>query len=315
MGTRARLVVYAPGKPIASRAAQDAFREMDLLDAVLSDYRVDSEVARLRAHAASDAFAEPAPISTDMLHTLVWSLSIARVTHGAFDPTIAPLTQLWRQARREGAAPSGPAFDEARSRVGYGHLILDANARTLAFAVRGMALDFGAVGKGLAADRAISSLRNAGLASCMIEFGGEIVAGDPPPDAPPDAPPHARGWTIALPRGETIVLANAALATSGDAEQVIELDGVRYAHILDPRTGSPVRGPIEASVLAPLGALADPLASAVCVLGPEGLRRVQGWSGWAACLIMPDGQVRTIGNWPKQLDLDREEDHASPAAR
>jgi thiamine biosynthesis lipoprotein len=174
-----------------------------------------------------------------------------------------------------------------------------------------MALDFGAVGKGFAADRAIGSLLNAGLTSCMIEFGGEIVACNPPPDSPP----QARGWTIALPHGETLVLANAALATSGDAEQAIELDGIRYAHILDPRTGSPVLGPIEASVIAPLGALADPLASAVCVLGTEGLRRVQPSGGWAARLSTPDGQVRTIGRWSAYSVVDRDRADALPTAR
>jgi thiamine biosynthesis lipoprotein len=143
--------------------------------------------------------------------------------------------------------------------VGWSHVHLDTSARTIEFAVSGMRLDFGGIAKGYAADEALAVLRSMGLTRAFIEFGGETAASDPPPGE--------SGWPVSV--GGTsrhVALANSALSTSGDAEQFIEIDGLRYSHVVDPRTGSALTSRVSATVSAPSALMADALSTATTVL-------------------------------------------------
>ncbi len=258
MGVEARLVLYARDAGVAESAARAAFARMERVNQALSDYLVEGEVARLERRAGRGSTGA----SSDLLAALDRSLAVARESGGAFDVTVGPLVRLWRDSRRTGRRPAAGAVAAARSRVGFEKVVVDHTTRSISLAIEGMALDFGGIGKGYAADRALDVLRAYGAGAALIDFGGDLTLGD--------APPGRSGWRVRSGCGVTDrvhEIANAAIATSGDTEQHVVIDGVRYSHVLDPRAGEPLRDAPCVSVIAQDGATADALASAVSVLG------------------------------------------------
>lgn len=256
MGTLFRITLYAPNERPAITAFRAAFNRVHELDRRLSDYNPDSELNRL----CREAHRAPAPVSGDLFRVLDHAQQLARQSSGAFDVTLGPLIHLWREARREARLPTAAAIAEARRRAGYRKLHLDAARRTVRLDVPGMQLDLGAIAKGYAADEALKVLRERGLSHALIAAGGDIVAGDPPPGK--------QAWQVAVAGSPEIVpLVNAAISTSGDTEQFVEIGGVRYSHILDPRTGLGLNRRIAVSVQAPSGIEADSLATVLGVLG------------------------------------------------
>lgn len=264
MGVQARLVLWCSNPQQARQGAAAAFERLARVDAALSDWLVDGELARLEARAGSGSV----PVSADLFDCLARALEIARATGGAFDPTLGRLTRLWRAARASGVAPTPDALAEARAHVGWRGLELDPDARGVRLPA-GVQLDLGGIGKGYGADRALETLHARGIERALVGMSGDHVAGAPPPGR--------RGWTLgaeAHPAGR-VVLAHAGVATSGDSEQFFELDGVRHSHVLDPRTGQGVVARPWVTVVARDGATADALASALSVLGPEGVDAVR----------------------------------------
>ena len=270
MGGEFRLKLYAADEPAANRAAAAVGRRVKALSAALSDYHPGSELNRL-----CDRYAvgEPERVSDDLFAVLAAARRIGAASGGAFDVTVAPLVRLWRIARRRGELPDPRDLAAARSRVGWDRYTLDPAARTVTFTAPDVRLDFGGIAKGYAADAALAVLREHGVTSALIDAGGDLRLGDPPPDSD--------GWRIGLaslaapdaPPTRFVTLSNCAVATSGDAYRAVEIDGVRYSHIVDPHTGLGLTERSSVTVIAPDGTTADALASAVSVLGPErGLR-------------------------------------------
>lgn len=276
MGVRTDIVVYADSAHLAESAAAAAFDRIAALEQTLSDYRPSSEASLL----AQAAGGPPIPISADMASTLAESRRLAEATGGAFDITIGPLVTLWRESRRAGTLPDPAAVAGARALVDFRAVEFDAHAARLARP--GMRLDFGGIGKGLAASAALDSLRAHGCARALVALAGDIAVGEPPPGrdgwritlagqiaetagvADPAAP--ADSAKVAAPAdGLVLLLRNAAVSTSGDESQFIEIGGRRYSHIIDPRTGLGGPGGLVVTVVAPRGAWADALATAACV--------------------------------------------------
>jgi thiamine biosynthesis lipoprotein len=199
-------------------------------------------------------------VSAELFAVLERALEVARMTQGAFDPTVGPYVALWREARRTGRLPSGTALADARRWVGWHRITLDTAARAVQLAISGMRLDLGGIAKGYILGEALAVLRAHGAPSALIEAGGDIVVGDPPPGRP--------GWTIALGAADTTV-ASTAVSTSGTGEQFVEIAGVRYAHVVDPHTGLGVTAARTVTVMAADAGVADALATALVVLGPE----------------------------------------------
>jgi len=286
MGTEFRIIVYADTEARASEAANAAFARIAALDRVLSDYRDDSELTRLGRHAAG----ERVRVSDDLFRALSHAQRIARVTGGAFDPTVGPLTKLWRRARRTSELPLPSEIESARDAVGYRKLTLDAATRTVRLDRSNMRLDVGGIGKGFAADEAAVVLNRHKIQRALIAAGGDIAA--------IGAPPQSDAWTVAVASldaagGETrrIQLRNAAVSTSGDREQWLARGGVRYSHIIDARTGRPVVGTSSVTVVAQKAADSDALATAIAVLGPEqGLKLVEAANDIAAFIQRARGE-------------------------
>jgi len=264
MGSRCRIVVYAPSERAGARAAKDAFASISRLNSILSDYDPDSEASRLTARAPGVWHA----VSPELADVLRRSRKVHDASAGAFDPAVGRLTRLWRKTKRDGTLPAPAELDAAMHASGLEHFEVDPSADLVRFDTSGLVLDFGGIGKGYAADQALRVLESHGLGTALIDFGGDLVLGDPPPG-------HTDGWLVAVRTGldepRTLHLGRCAVATSGGLEQFVEIDGTRYAHIIDPRTGLGVTRRTAATVIAPHGWLADALASAACVLGPDRL--------------------------------------------
>lgn len=243
-----------------------AFARFKELDRKLSDYDPESELMVLCREAVSG---QPQPVSEDLFTVLQRAEEVSRQTSGAFDVTIGPLTDLWRKARRRHQLPPDGQRLSALSHVGWEDVVLGEDAPTVDLTQPGMQLDLGGIAKGYAADEALKVMAEAGVPIALVDAGGDLVAGDPPPGekfwrvgvAPLDAP---RGTPERFLR-----LTNAAAATSGDASQHIEVEGVRYSHIVDPQTGIGVTTPSSVTVIADDAMTADALASALSVLGPK----------------------------------------------
>lgn len=267
MGVACRITLDEQDAEKAKAAARSAFARIAILDTALSDYRLDNELARVNAGAGGP----PTPIGPDLHAALVLARDLAAKTDGAFDPTIGPAVQLWRESRRAGSLPDEPRRTHATTLVNWQRLELNTTSDqtfTARLARPGMRLDLGGIGKGIACDEAAKILRDAGTRRFLISFGGELLAGDPPKNEP-------RGWRIAQvdqrapADGPPEFLKNLAFSTSGDSEQFIVIDGVRYSHIVDPRTALGLTTRTRARVLHPSSAVADALATALCVLGPN----------------------------------------------
>ena len=267
MGTLFRVVVYAESSALARQGFDAAFARARELDARLSDYHADSELNRL-------CRAGQAQVSEDLFAILKLALEIARSSHGAFDPTLGPFTQLWRESRRNGRLPSTGEISEARSRTGWRKIKLNARTRTVRLSATGMQLDLGGIAKGFAAQEMLTVLGKLGLPSALVAASGDIALGA--------APPGRTGWSVEA-GGRNRILANCGVSTSGPEAQFVMIDGRKYAHIVDSRTGIGLINARTAAVIAPTATLADALATAAVVLDPASAQRLAGrWK--AVCL-------------------------------
>ncbi|MGD0089285.1 MAG: FAD:protein FMN transferase [Planctomycetota bacterium] len=282
MGTLYRIVLYAPDEETAKQASGQAFTRIAQLDACMSDYKPDSELMRLCEKAGGEAV----PVSAELFYILKESVALSRASNGAFDVSIGPLVRLWRIARRNREMPPAEMLAAAKALVGYEKIILDEPARTVRLLQKGMQLDLGGIGKGYAGDEAIAVLKKQGIERALVVAGGEVVASGPPPGL--------AGWTVGLAPLEDseqapaiyLLLRDAAVSTHGDAEQHVDIAGVRYSHHIDPKTGLALTGHGSVSVVAPRGTITDGLGTAVTLLGPEaGLKLVDATPNAAALIL------------------------------
>jgi thiamine biosynthesis lipoprotein len=258
MGVRVRIAMYAPEEAQARRAARAAFDRFAALDRQMSDYRYDSELMLLCARAGQG----PMAIPEDLFRVLQTAQEIASRSGGAFDVTCGAVVQLWRRARRDRALPSHEELRRALGLTGRRFLQLDPRRRTAEVKRFGVRLDLGGIAKGYACDQALAVLAKHGVRSALVEAGGDIAMSAPPPGR--------KGWSIQVPgghKGAVLLLSNQAISTSGDLEQFVEIGGVRYSHIVDPRTGIGLTNRLLTAVIGPRCTLTDALATAICVLG------------------------------------------------
>jgi thiamine biosynthesis lipoprotein len=293
MGTWWTIFLYAPDEGTAQRAARAAFARVEQLNKVMSDYDPEGELDLLRQPPVGTAI----PVSPDLCDALDQSLRMARLTDGAFDPTVGPLVQLWRRARRQHQLPPVARIDEVRPAIGYQKLRLDPVGRTATLTVPGMRLDLGGIGKGYAADAALKVLRERGFPCALVAASGDLAIGAPPPGR--------RGWRVDIGAGKdrtntlhlSLELHHRGMSTSGDVEQYVEIEGIRYSHIVDPRTGVGLTNRLQVTIVAANTTRSDAMATAVCVQGfPAGLALVERLPDTAALILQvtPEGSTRRV---------------------
>lgn len=283
MGTMFEVKLYSSDAALAKKGFQLAFARVAELDNELSDYKPDSELNIATMAAASG----PVRVSKDLATVLEAAQKLSEETGGAFDVTVGPLTKLWRQARKEHRVPSTESVLAAREKCGYRKLHV--NGDSIRVDSPGMQLDLGAIAKGYAADEALKVLAGLGLHQALVAASGDLAFGD--------APPGQKGWKIGVDSSDQVlVLANAAVSTSGASEQFLESGTKHYSHIIDPKTGMGLLDAITVTTVARRGLLADPAATAVSVLGCEkGLAFIESQPGLAAFISeKQDGRLKTI---------------------
>ena len=281
-------VTLAGDRAVNVAVARAALTEADRLEDALSIFRASSELSRVNQLGAGG----PVPVSEELFAILQLCQELSADCDDAFDVTSTPLSACWGFLRREPVVPSPAAVDAARSLVGRDRVRLDAAARTVAFDRPGVSVNLGAIGKGYAVQAVAGRLWKDGVRDALVSAGGSSVA------ALVDT---GEGWQVDVTstrgggRLARLRLRNVALGTSGAGEQYLELDGVRCAHVIDPRTGWPCSGIVSASVVTTDAARADALATAFFVGGGELARRYCADHPDTLALLTPDdGQRRTI---------------------
>jgi len=266
MATTFRISLHAESKEKAETAADAAFKRIAALNAVFSDYEPNSELMKL-VNTGPD---KPFQASSELFDLISRSLELSRLTDGGFDISCGNLTQLWRRAKRMKRLPPADRLQKALAATDWRAVQLDPKAQTIMLTKPGMLLDLGGIAKGYAADEGLRILCEHGLTRALVIAGGDIAIGDPPPGE--DA------WDIKLrqfakPAPEEdlvpVRLKNCGVSTSGDLYQFTEIDGIRYSHIVSPKTGLGLTDRVACSVIAPNATTSDALATAMCVLGKE----------------------------------------------
>ncbi|MCS7016659.1 MAG: FAD:protein FMN transferase [Gemmatales bacterium] len=278
------------GTPEAFRLAEEVFACIDALEAQLTVYRDDSEVSQLNRRAADEAVV----VEESLFRLLQQALHWYRETEGAFDCAVHPLLECWGFFRGPPRMPDACERQQALARSGSRWILLDEAQRTVRFLRRGVAVNFGSIGKGYALDCAAAILRRHGV--CGLLHGGRssVLAVGHPPGFP-------KGWCVAVrhPLDPTqhlteVYLRDQALGTSAATFRFLEWAGRRLGHILDPRTGWPAGGLLSASALAPAAAQADALATAFFVLGTEKVRHFCQTHPDLAAILLPEGATNPV---------------------
>jgi FAD:protein FMN transferase len=284
MGTKFRIVLYAEEKATADQAAKAAFARVAELNRIMSDYLPDSELMKLCKRSEKEA-AGPVKVSDDLFFVLAKATEVSELSDGAFDVTIGPVVRLWRQARKDRQLPDEDERKEALSRVGYKKMELDAREKTVHLKTPGMLLDLGGIAKGYAADEAIKVMAANRITSALVAASGDIAVSGPPPGKP--------GWRIdiaPLPgqkEKRQLLLKDMSVSTSGDAEQFVEIAGVRYSHVVDPRTGLGLTGRRSVTVVARRGIESDSLTKVASILpADEAVKKIESVDGAATWIVV-----------------------------
>ena len=263
MGTVAHLNVHAQTLRKANAAEDAAFARLDDVNRLMSDYVADSEIGQLNQLSAGESLV----VSPETFHCLEQALDIARRTNGAFDPTCRPLVRLWRKVGKEKRLPTAEELAATRARVGWKHIQLDADSRRVTVLIDDLQIDLGGIAKGYGLDLAAEAMKRAGATAGLVDVGGDVCTfgrreNDQLWRIGVRDPFKADRTKITM----TLELADAAVATSGDQERYYEIDGKRYSHIVDPRTGRPAEQAPSVTVIAPDGITADAWATVFSVL-------------------------------------------------
>jgi len=262
-------VLMNAGRPIdAGDAAINALDRIEWLERALSIYIPESELNQLNATPVGDSRA----VSSDVLELLKIGIDVFEKTNGAFDITAASLSEAWGFARRQGSMPTPEQIEDAISKVGTQHLTVDDKTKSVRFGHPGVKINSGGIGKGYALDRAHQILRSRGVDNFLIHGGqSSVMASGDRHDIDSQS-----GWRISISHPEQprirlgeLTLYDVAIGTSGPANQFFYYNGVRYGHIIDPRTGWPASGMLSVTVLHPSAAYADALATGLYVMGIE----------------------------------------------
>lgn len=273
MGTQFSIILYAPNESVAESASAAAFYRVEELNQMMSDYIEDSELNRLSRLSSSN---EAIKVNAELFELVKESIWISEMTDGLFDVTIGPLTHTWRMIRMM-PEPVLPTVDELQNllqRVGYNKIKLNDKSQTVKLDREDMQLDVGGIAKGYAAEEAIRILKTFGIYSALVDAGGDIAGGD---ITVSEAPSGRNAWEIAVPRNVNVdevnpvflQLVDKTVTTSGDMFQYIEINGTRYSHIINPKTGLGFTDQLQTTVISNKGTYADAFASVLTMMNPE----------------------------------------------
>ncbi|MHB8912437.1 MAG: FAD:protein FMN transferase [Lysobacter sp.] len=298
MGTLVRITVVAPSEPVAQAAANAGFAEIRRLEELLSTWIPTSELSRVNASAG----ATPVHVSQETLTVVQHAVQAGEMTDGGFNIAIGPVVDAWSVIEGQ-RIPTRSELDALRPLVDLQAVDIDAWRRTIFLEKAGMRIDVGGIGKGYAADQAVDALRRAGAVAGVVALSGDIKTFG--------RLPGGKMFRVGIqhPRKDESVLAwidlqDEAISTAGDYERFFERNGIRYHHILDPRTLQPARRCRSVTVIAREGVWADGLDTGIFVLGPErGMELVEQLPDVEAIIIDAEGRVLTSSGLKQRIRL------------
>ena len=293
MGTVLEISLVSLDREVARSRIEAEFLEVDRLEALVSRHRSDSQLSAINASAGSP----PQAIDPRLEDLIRRSVELGQETGGSFDITVGPLVALWTEAAERDRLPSERELSRARSLVGFDKVVLEPGK--VGLARRGMSIDLGGIAKGYAIDLMADRLRRDGHKNALLSFGLSSVwaLGAPPTDF---------GWRLLLrPPSRAhelgvLTLRDQALSVSSSLGQWSEIEGRRYGHVIDPRTGQAVSGPKRAAVVAATATEAEALSTALVVMEPaEGLALVEAIEGAEARIDDAEGFVGETRGWKR----------------
>ena len=299
MGTLVTITATASSEAVAQQAVAAGFREIHRLEEILSTWIPASDLSRVNAAAGR----EPVRVAPEAFLLIERSLEMAALTEGGFNIAVGPAVEAWSVTERAHI----PAADELaglKPLVDLGQVRLDEQAGTVFLARPGMRIDVGGIGKGFAADRAAASMQEAGATAGVVALSGDIKTFGRMPAG------ERFRFGIQHPRKEGAILAsleleNEAISTAGDYERYFERDGVRYHHILDPRTLQPARQCRSVTVIATEGTVADGLDTGIFVMGPDrGMALVERLPDVEAVIVDDAGKVLVSSGLKSRLRIE-----------
>lgn len=297
MGSSFEIYLYASDGNRAAEIFEEAFDEVERVEAMLSNYRGSSELSRINARAAF----EPVVTDAEVFRFLERAFDYSHKTAGAFDMTVGRLMKAWGFFRSAGRYPSDEELARAQAQTGWRRVRLDRPSRTVRFLAEGIELDPGAIGKGYAVDQVVRLLREKGVTSALVGSGTSSYYGL-------GTPPGKAGWRVNIPDPldrkriiSTVALRDQSLSTSGSYEKFFRLNGQTYCHIMNPLTGRPVEGMLQTTVIAPQATDSDALSTSVFVMGRERSAQLLDTMPGVGALLVTDktGASRVVSiRWP-----------------
>lgn len=292
MGCGFGITVVSKDSISAQKQIDLAFEEMKRIERLISSWDPNSETSLINKNAGK----EPVVVSDELFNLIQRSVKISNLTDGAFDITFASIDNVWKFDGSMTEMPSEYSISESVKSIGFQNIILNSEEKTVFLKQEGSKIGFGAIGKGYAADKAKQLLIKNGVKAGIINASGDMNTWGKQPDG--------SDWKIAITNPlnknhafATLPLKNNAVVTSGDYEKYVEFNGVRYAHIINPKTGYPTKGILSVTVFAPTAELADALATSVFVLGKEvGIHRINQLPQIECIIIDEKGKVITSTN-------------------
>ncbi len=284
MGTRIAVELWQDDPAAAGRAIDAVIAEMHRIDALMSVYKEDSQVSKVNR----DAAAGPVKVDPELAALVARALEFSEMSDGAFDITYASVGYLYDY--REHKHPTEAQIQAALPGINWRHVIVDREASTIRFTQKGVRIDLGGIAKGYAVDTSIAILQKLGITHATVTAGGDSrIIGDR----------NGRPWIVGIRHPDDrdrviarIPLEDAAISTSGDYERYFDEKGVRYHHIIDPKTGKSPHGIRSVTVIAPTSTFAEGLTKSVFIMGPErGLALVESKPDCDAVVVTAEGKV------------------------
>lgn len=287
MGCRFEITVVAENQQDGDHFIDLAVNEISRIEKLISSWDAQSQTSEINRKAGI----APVKVDAELFHLIERSLQLSKLTDGAFDISFAAVDKIWKFDGTMQEMPSEETIRKSVSKIGYKHILMDPAASTVFLELPGMKIGFGAIGKGYAADKAKELLIKEGVQSGMINASGDLDCWGTKPDGKP--------WLVGItnPLNKEKVFSwfpieNSSVVTSGDYEKFVMLNGKRYSHIIDPRTGYPAHGLVSATIFAPKAELADALATSIFVMGIDvGIDFVDQLKGIECILVDDEGKI------------------------
>lgn len=292
MGSRFDITVVASNEKEGNEYIDSAIFEIARIEKLISSWDVNSETSLINKLSGI----KPIKVDKELFDLIERSIAISTLTNGAFDISYASMDRIWKYDGTMREMPSKEKISSSIKKVGYQNIIIDKEAQTVFLKLKGMKIGFGAIGKGYAADKAKALLIEKGVKAGIINASGDLNAWG--------KQANGRDWMVAItnPLNKNKVFSwlpinDSAIVTSGNYEKFISFNGIRYSHIIDPRTGYPSTGIISTSIMTSNAELADAISTSVFVMGVEtGLDFINQLKGVDCIIIDEQNKIHTSKN-------------------